>query len=139
MDEKYGAPSSGTGRMKEQISEKVETVKAKVSDFGRETANKVSDFGRETVNKIDSSRESAANALDSTADSLQAGSNRLSGAARKAADSVQATADYVRRTNLQGMAQDVEGLVKRYPGQALAAAAILGFLVARGFRTSSND
>lgn len=128
MDEKYGAPSSGTAaRMKEQISEKVSDVKAKVSDFGRET-----------VNKIDGTRETAAGALESTASSLQAGTNRFSSAARTAADSLQASADYVRRTNLQGMAEDVKGLVKRYPAQSLAAAAIVGFLVARGFRSSSD-
>jgi hypothetical protein len=35
------------------------------------------------------------------------------------------------------MAGDVQELVKRYPGQALAAAAVLGFLFARVVR--SND
>jgi hypothetical protein len=34
------------------------------------------------------------------------------------------------------MADDLQDLVKRYPGQSLAAAAILGFLVARGLRSN---
>ena len=133
MDEKFGSSigNEGTGpatRFKERISEKVSDVRSKVSDFSRDAAN-----------KLDGTRETAAGALDSTASSLQAGTNRLSSAARTAADSIQATADYVRRTNFQEMVEDVQGIVKRYPGQSLAAAAILGFLVARGFRFSSND
>ena len=117
MDEKI------TG-MKDRISEKISDVTAKVTEFGRDAAN-----------KLDASRESAAGALDSTASSLQTGTNRVSSAVRTATDSIQATADYVRGTNVKGMLEDVQGIVKRYPGQSLAAAAILGFIVARSFRT----
>jgi ElaB/YqjD/DUF883 family membrane-anchored ribosome-binding protein len=120
--------SSGTGtaaRMKEQISDTAADVKEKVTEFGRKTAD-----------KLDGSRESAAGALDKTATSMHSGGDKLSGVAHSAADKLQATADYVRRTDLKGMAEDVQDIVKRYPGQALAAAAVLGFLVARGLRRS---
>ena len=131
MDEKippsgqfpYEAPGPVSG-MKDRISETVSDVTSKFSEFGRDAAN-----------KLDDTRETAAGALDSTASSLQTGTNRLSSAARSAADSLKATADYVRRTNVQGMVEDVQGIVKKYPGQSLAAAAILGFIVARGFRS----
>jgi ElaB/YqjD/DUF883 family membrane-anchored ribosome-binding protein len=109
--------------MKEQISEKASDVKESVTDLGRRTAD-----------KIDESRSSAAGALDKTASSLHSGSDQISGIAHSVADKVQATADYVRRTDVRGMAEDVQDIVKRYPGQSLAAAAILGFLVARGLR-----
>lgn len=124
--ESTGTGATGTAaRMKEQISEKAADVKEKVTDFGRKAGE-----------KIDDSRESAAGALDQTASSLHSGSDKLSGVAHSAADKIQATADYVRRTDLKGMAEDVQNIVKRYPGQSLAAAAILGFLVARGLRSS---
>ena len=124
--ESTGTGATGTAaRMKEQISDKAADVKEKVSDFGRKAAD-----------KIDDSRASAAGALDKTASSLHSGSDQLSGAAHSAADKIQATADYVRRTDLKGMADDLQNIVKRYPGQSLAAAAILGFLVARGLRSS---
>jgi ElaB/YqjD/DUF883 family membrane-anchored ribosome-binding protein len=120
------AGGAGTAaRMKEQISEKAADVKERVTEFGRKTAD-----------KIDDSRESAAGALEKTASSLHSGGDKLSGVAHSAADKIQATADYVRRTDLKGMAEDVQDIVKRYPGQSLAAAAILGFLVARGLRRS---
>jgi ElaB/YqjD/DUF883 family membrane-anchored ribosome-binding protein len=124
--EATGTGGTGTAaRMKEQISEKTADVKEKVTDFGRKA-----------LDKIEGSRESAAGALDQTASSLHSGGDKLSGVAHSAADKIQATADYVRRTDLKGMAEDVQDIVKRYPGQSLAAAAILGFLVARGLRRS---
>src|SRR5258708_33812251 len=126
----YGE-STGTGagtaaRMKEQVSEKAAEIKEKVSDFGRKA-----------VEKIHASRQSAADALDQTASSLHAGGDKLSGAAHSAANRLEATADYVRQTDVKGLAADIGEFVKRYPGPALAAAAILGFLVARGL--SRND
>jgi hypothetical protein len=120
--------SGGAGtaaRMKQQISETASDVKGTVTDLSRKAAD-----------RIDSSRESAAITLEKTATSIHSGGDKLSGVAHSAADKVQATADYVRRTDLKGMAEDVQDIVKRYPGQALAAAAILGFLVARGLRRS---
>jgi ElaB/YqjD/DUF883 family membrane-anchored ribosome-binding protein len=124
--ESTGSGGTGTAaRMKEQASETAADVKEKVTEFGRKAAN-----------RIDGSRESAAVALDKTATSMHSGGDKLSGAAHSAADKVQATADYVRRTDLKGMAEDVQDIVKRYPGQALATAAVLGFLVARGLRRS---
>jgi ElaB/YqjD/DUF883 family membrane-anchored ribosome-binding protein len=124
--ESTGTGATGTvARLKEQISEKAADVKEKVAEFGRKTAD-----------KIDESRESAAGALDKTASSLHSGGDKLSGVSHSAADKIQATADYVRRTDFKGMAEDVQDIVKRYPGQSLAAAAILGFLIARGLRSS---
>ena len=124
--ESTGSGGTGTAaRMKEQISETTTDVQEKVSTFGRKAAD-----------KIDGSRESAAGALAKTAISMHSSGDKLSEVAHSAADKVQATADYVRRTDLKGMAEDVQDIVKRYPGQALAAAAVLGFLVARGLRRS---
>ena len=124
--ESTGSGGTGTAaRMREQISETTADVKEKVTELGRKAAD-----------RIDGSRESAAGALDKTATSMHSGGDKLSGVAHSAADKLQATADYVRRTDLKGMAEDVQDIVKRYPGQSLAAAAILGFLVARGLRSS---
>ena len=103
---------------------------------------KVADIGRRAADSIDSSRQSAAGALDGTASSLHSSADQISGAAHTAADKLQATAhstadrlqataDYVRQNpDLKGMVDDLTGVVKRYPGQSLAAAVILGFLVA---------
>jgi ElaB/YqjD/DUF883 family membrane-anchored ribosome-binding protein len=128
-------PATTVGRMKDQFSEKVADAKGQFSEKMADVKERVSDFGRDAAQKLDGSRASAAGALEQTASSLQAGGNKLSGVAQSAADRIQTTANYVRETDLRGMMDDLTGVVKRYPGQALAAAAILGFLVARGLRS----
>jgi ElaB/YqjD/DUF883 family membrane-anchored ribosome-binding protein len=123
-EETTGTGGMGTAaRMKEQNANKGADVKEKDSDLGRKAAD-----------KIEESRESAAGALDQTASSLHLSGEKLSGAAHSAADKIQASANYVRQTDLKGMAEDVQELVKRYPGQSLVVSALLGFLVARGLR-----
>src|SRR5688572_7496292 len=54
------------------------------------------DFGRKTVDSIDAHRRPAAVTLDRTASALQQQSDRLTGAAQSAADTLRTTADYVR-------------------------------------------
>jgi ElaB/YqjD/DUF883 family membrane-anchored ribosome-binding protein len=119
-----GAASGTAARLKEQISEKAADVKERVSDFGRRTAD-----------KIDASRGPAAESLNKTASALHAKSDRVASAAHATADKLQATAEYVRDHDFKEMADDVAELVKRHPGQSLAAAAILGFLLARVMRS----
>jgi hypothetical protein len=53
--------------------------------------------------------------------------------AHSAANKIHATVNYVRQTNVKGMVDDSEDILKRYPAQTLAAAAFLGFLVGRAF------
>ncbi|HEY1423110.1 MAG TPA: hypothetical protein VGF20_06645 [Candidatus Acidoferrum sp.] len=120
------AGNTGTGtaaRMKRSDSIDATDVKEKVAELGRRT-----------VDKIDDSRQSAAAGLDATASRLHSSGQQLSGAAHTAADKLHATADYVRQNDLKAMADDVQEIMKKYPVHSLAAAAILGFLVARGLR-----
>ncbi len=138
--QKFGdAASSAAGtaaRLKEQISDKAADVRDRVTDFGRKTAD-----------KIDASREPAAAKLGQTASALHAQSDRVASAAHSTADNVasaahatadrlQGAADYVREHDFSEMAADVTDLVKRYPGPSLAAATVVGFLLARVMRSS---
>ena len=131
----YGHPEGGAAT----------AARKKLSETAAEVKERAADFGRKTVGNIDESRKSTAGALDQAAERLHSGGEHLSGAAHAAADQIsgvahgtadklQAAADYIRRTNLKGMGEDLKDIVKRYPGPALAAAAVLGFIVARGFR-----
>jgi len=122
-----GSSSSLAGtaaRIKEQVGERA--VQAK---------DAVVDFGRKTVENIDAQRGPAAGTLDQTASVLHEQAERVAGAARATADRLHATADYVRTQDVKAMAKDVEDLVRRYPGPALAIAAVMGFMTARVLRT----
>lgn len=120
-------------------------ARMKLSEKAAEVKEKAADFGRKTVNNIDESRKTTAGALDQAAARLHSGGEQLTGVAHTAADKIsgvahgtadklEAAADYIRQTDLKGMGEDLKDIVKRYPGPALAAAAVLGFVVARGFR-----
>ena len=136
MDENRNYPDSNSyGESGQSSAAATATAKERISEKAADIKEKVSDFGRKTVDRIDQSRQSAADALDQTASTIHSSGNKVSDAAHSAADSVQSTANYVRRTNLKGMAGDVQDIVTRYPGVALTVAAVFGFLVARTLRT----
>ena len=62
---------------------------------------------------------------------------KVASLARDTADKVEATAQYVRKHDVQDMMADLENLVRRHPGQSLVAAAAVGFLLGRAF--TSDD
>jgi ElaB/YqjD/DUF883 family membrane-anchored ribosome-binding protein len=122
-------PGPGTGtspmaKITEQVVEASGQVKAAVADVGRRT-----------VDSLDAQRHPAAAALERTASALHQQTESVAGAAHATADTLDATADYVRKNDMKAMAKDVRGLVRRYPGSALAVAGAAGFLVARMFRS----
>ena len=131
----YGQPEGGAGT----------AARMKLSEKAVEAKEKVADFSRKAVDNLDESRKSTAGALDQTAARLHSGGDQLSGIAHTAADQIsgvahatadklEAAADYIRKTDSKGIGEDLKDIVKRHPGPALAAAAVLGFIVARGFR-----
>ncbi|HTC43186.1 MAG TPA: hypothetical protein VK703_16560 [Candidatus Acidoferrales bacterium] len=120
-------PSSGSSaaaaRMKQTIADKTSDAKEAIDELGRKA-----------VGSLEQSRESTAKALHKTATSLESGADQFSDFGHMAAEKLHATADYVRETDIQSIGQDLQGVIKRYPVQSLAAAAIFGFLIARGLR-----
>jgi methyl-accepting chemotaxis protein len=109
-------------------------MKRNIADTAQDAKETLNEIGRKTADRIEHSRESTANALERTATSLHSGAEQVSEFTHSAANRLQNTADYLREKDLDRMAEDLRGIVKRYPGRSLAAAAILGFLIARGLR-----
>jgi hypothetical protein len=133
----FGQPEGGSGAGT--------AARLKLSEKAAEVKEKVADFGRKTVDNLDESRKGTADALHQAAAKLHSGGEQLSGAAHAAAhqisgvahdaaEKLHAAADYIHETDLKSIGEDLKQIVKRYPGPAVAAAAVLGFLVARGFR-----
>jgi ElaB/YqjD/DUF883 family membrane-anchored ribosome-binding protein len=111
-------------------------MKQTVKDTAAEASEKIADLGRKTVDQIDASRAPIASTLDRTASSLHEKGETAARAAHTTADKLQSTAEYVRQHDVQAMMGDVQELAKRYPGQCLAAAVGIGFLLGRLFRNS---
>lgn len=132
-----GTAASTVDKLKDQVAEKATSAKNAIADAGRKAVDKINESRQPAA----SSLESAASSLHQTADSipggLKTGVDKVASAAHATADKLQATANYVRNTDVSAMMTDVEGLVKQYPGQSLLAAAAVGFLVGRVFRSDS--
>jgi len=113
-------------------------MKRSISDKAQDAIESLSELGQRTTDRVESSRESTANALEWTATSLHSRTDKVSQLGHSAADRIQVGADYLRERDVERILEDVRKLVKKYPGRSLAAAAILGFLLARGLRRSSH-
>lgn len=128
----------GTDPMAEGASS---NLQGKVAQAAAETKEQLADAERKTLEQVDQQRQTAASGLDAAASTLHESAEKLPGgekvsrAAHATADKVQQTADYVREHDVSAMVQDIQGVVRRYPGESLLAAAAVGFLVGRLFAT----
>ena len=121
----------------------VQKVKNAVSDTAEKAQQKAEQVGRVVQDKIDENRGTVADKLEGVASTLEEkaeglpGGEKVASLARDTADKVEATAQYVRKHDVQDMMADLENLVRRHPGQSLVAAAAVGFLLGRAF--TSDD
>src|ERR1043165_4569801 len=102
--------------------------------FGTDVVEKIS----RAVESVDAQRQPVSATLDHAASALHHQTDRVAEAAHGTADRLQATADYVRKNDLNAMSQSALDIVRRYPVPALLAAAVGGFLVARLIRSRST-
>jgi ElaB/YqjD/DUF883 family membrane-anchored ribosome-binding protein len=92
-------------KSQESVGAAAAGMKKQVSETAADTKEKLSELGRDAA-------------------------GQLSEMAQTATDKVKSAADYLRETELTAMAEDVKEIVKRYPGWSIAAAAVVGFLLA---------
>ena len=122
-------------------SSTVEKVKNAVSDTAEKAQEKVGEMGRAVQGKIDENRGAAADTLQKVASTLHESAERIpsgekvANLAHSTAEKVEATARYVREHNVEDMIGDLEGFVRRHPGQSLFMAAAIGFLLGRAFKS----
>ncbi len=122
--------------MDERVNDSGASVAEGVSDRAARVLDQAKTAGRAAADTIDDKREAAADTLSSTASKIHAKASeysegRLSGAAHKTADTLEATADFMRRYPVSRVKDDLESFAKRNPGAALAIAAGVGFLLGR--------
>ena len=119
----------------------VQKVKGVVSDTAEKAQQKAEEVGRVVQDKIDEKRGPVADKLEGVASTLEEkaeslpGGEKVASLAHDAADKVEATAQYVREHDVKDMMADLENLVRRHPGQSLIAAAAVGFLLGRAFKS----
>jgi ElaB/YqjD/DUF883 family membrane-anchored ribosome-binding protein len=132
----------GTNKMDAQgrnsASDAAVDIKEQVGQKAAQIKDSVADLGRKAGDKIDEGRVRAAGKLESTASSLHTGGDRIASTTSKAmhttADKIQVAAEYLREHDTRAMVEDLEQVVRRHPGAALAAAAVVGFFAGRTLR-----
>ena len=129
----YDEASSFASNLKDQASEQAEKAKSKMQEVTRKAGERMDEQRYRAADAI----ESGASALHEKAGNLPGGS-KVTNIAHAAAEKMQATADYVRENDAGAMIGDVQDLVRRYPGQAVVAGIVLGFLLGRMFRRSEE-
>lgn len=122
--------------MDERVNDIASSTIDSVSDRAARVLDQAKTAGRSAVDTIDDKRETAADTLSSTASKIRTKASeysdgRLTGAAHKTADTLQATADFMRNHPVSRVKHDLETFAKRNPGAALALAAGVGFLLGR--------
>jgi hypothetical protein len=155
-----GGLGGGTGSSDASFSRDSTTDAAGLADRARNAAStageKLSDVGSTVRDRAGSLKQTLANALESGAERLRAqgagggqiagasatgGSsamvgegNRLSEATNQLAGGLQASADWLRDADLDGLKSGVERQVKEHPGRTLAVAVGVGYLLGKAFR-----
>jgi type IV secretion system protein VirB6/type IV secretion system protein TrbL len=152
--------ASGTGTSDASFSRDSSTDAAGLADRAKTAAStageKLSDVGSSVRDRAGSLKQTLADALESGAEKLRAqgagggqiagsaatgGSgamvsdgNRLSEATNQLAGGLQASADWLRDADLDGLKSGVERQVKEHPGRTLAVAVGLGYLLGKAFK-----
>jgi ElaB/YqjD/DUF883 family membrane-anchored ribosome-binding protein len=155
-----GGGTGGTGTSDASFSRDSSTDAAGLADRAKSAAStageKLSDVGSTVRDRAGSLKQTLANALESGAERLRsqgagggqiAGSsatggsstmvgegNRLGEATNQLAGGLQASADWLRDADLDGLRTGVERQVKEHPGRTLAVAVGVGYLLGKAFR-----
>jgi hypothetical protein len=125
-----------------------------MSDRAREIAGsaqeKLADVGSTVRDRAGHLKDSLADALETGADKLRSRSGQLAGAtstgsvgmndgratqvSNRVAGGMQATADWLRDADMDGLRTSIEAQVKEHPGRTLLIAVGLGYLLGKAVR-----
>ena len=112
-----------------------------VADATSRMQDQAKRYGQRAMDAVESSRESAPSTLDSAVSGIRSKADALPGGAdvsqfaRRAADKIGATAQYIREHEVKDMMSEVEDFIKSHPAQALLGAVVVGFLAGRSMRS----
>ena len=139
-----GSSSGSTGENASGIADRARDLAGNAKD-------KLADVGSSVRQGAGSAKDKLADALESGASKLRQRGGQMSGAAGSAdveisgdgsvnqvtdrlAGGMQATADWLRDADLDGLRTGVERQVKEHPGRTLLLAVGVGYLLGKAFR-----
>jgi len=126
--------SGGTaGTVQEKLADVGSTVRDKAGNMKDSLASAL-DSGADRLRQRAGSTAPLAAATDGGSMAVEASSSRLAPVATKVAGGMEATAGWLRETDLDSLKTGVERQVKEHPGRTLLIAVGLGYLIGKAVR-----
>ncbi len=151
-----GSTGSTGGFSRQDATETTHDVADRARSAASTAGDKIADVGATVRDRAGNLKSTLADALESGAERLRqqgAGGGQIAGsaatggsagmlaetpqlgaAANQLAGGMQASADWLREADLDGLKSGVERQVKEHPGRTLAVAVGLGYLLGKAFR-----
>jgi ElaB/YqjD/DUF883 family membrane-anchored ribosome-binding protein len=152
-----GGSTSGSTSFDRDVSADAGGLADRAKSAAGTAGDKLADVGSTVRDKAGSLKDSLANALESGAERLRAqgagggqlagaaatggsadmvsdGTNRLATTTNQLAGGMQASADWLREADIDGLKAGIERQVKEHPARSLAVAVGLGYLLGKAFR-----
>jgi hypothetical protein len=150
----YSAGSTGTSDASFSHDSSIDGsgLADKAKSAASTAGDKLADVGSQVRDKAGTLKNSLADALESGAEKLRskaasgvapasgsaiaaiADDSRVAQATNQLAGGLQASADWLRDADLDGLKSGIERQVKEHPGRSLAVAVGLGYLLGKAFR-----
>ncbi len=138
----------------DRASDVASSAKDRLADVGSNVKDKAADLGSNIRERAGTAKNSLADMLESGADKLRhrnesggtlagatagggtadVANDKVAQATDKLAGGMQATADWLRQADLDGLRTGIETQVKEHPGRTLLIALGAGYLLGKAFR-----
>ena len=138
--------ASESGGLADRASSAMDSAKDKLADAGSTVRDKAGSLKTSLADALESGAEklrqqgagggqlAGASATGGTAGMIASDSNRLADVSNQVAGGLQASADWLRDADLDGLKTGLERQVKEHPGRTLAVAVGLGYLLGKAIR-----
>jgi hypothetical protein len=124
-------------RMSESASSLATKTKEAASSIATSAGQQASEFASNVGQKAESATHSLGGEMKSLASTLRSkapSEGVIGAAASEIAGCMEASGQYLEQNDFNRMAEDLTGLVRRYPVQAICAGMAVGFLLGRSMR-----
>jgi len=154
LSQTSGTNRAGSTGMSDDASMAQSSVKDRARELAGNAQEKLADVGSNVRERAGNLKDSLADALETGAEKLRAkggsqdgtlagatGSSsmaledgRVAQVSNRVAGGMDATADWLRQADLDGLGKSIEAQVKEHPGRSLLIAAGLGYLLGKALR-----
>jgi ElaB/YqjD/DUF883 family membrane-anchored ribosome-binding protein len=137
--------SGGAGGLADKAKNAASTAGEKLADVGSQVRDRAGNLKNTLADALESGAEKLRNkgagggqiagaAATGGTSGMIASDSRVAEATNQLAGGLQASADWLREADLDGLKSGVERQVKEHPGRSLAVAVGLGYLLGKAFR-----